>query len=83
MSAGDRPCRSSRSPRPASCVGIDWSDHLNYWNAGYAAVMVTDTAFYRNRQLPHDDATRRTRLDYRRMGEVVRGVYGAVVELAK
>ena len=36
-------------PAPAFVQGVDWSDHLNYWNAGYDAVMVTDTAFLRNR----------------------------------
>jgi Zn-dependent M28 family amino/carboxypeptidase len=67
---------------PGFVLGVDWSDHLNYWNAGYAAVMVTDTAFFRNRNY-HTMADTADTLDYKRMGEVVRGVYGAVVELAK
>ena len=67
---------------PGFVLGVDWSDHLNYWNAGYAAVMVTDTAFFRNKNY-HTMADTADKLDYRRMGEVVRGVYGAVVELAK
>ncbi len=27
--------------------GIDWSDHVSFWDQGYRAVMVTDTALYR------------------------------------
>ncbi len=30
--------------------GVSWSDHASFWREGYRAVMVTDTAFYRN---PH------------------------------
>ena len=29
--------------------GVDWSDHADYWKAGYTAVMITDTALNRNR----------------------------------
>ena len=28
--------------------GVDFSDHCSFWKMGYSAVMVTDTAFYRN-----------------------------------
>ena len=34
---------------PGFVPGVDFSDQLNYWDAGYSAVMITDTAFYRNR----------------------------------
>jgi hypothetical protein len=27
--------------------GAAWSDHLSFWRAGFRALMVTDTAFYR------------------------------------
>jgi hypothetical protein len=27
--------------------GVAWSDHRSFWRAGYPAVMITDTAFYR------------------------------------
>ena len=30
--------------------GVDLSDHSSFWKEGYPAVMLTDTAFYRN---PH------------------------------
>lgn len=66
---------------PRSVPGIDFSDHRNYWEAGYDAVMITDTAFYRN---PNYHTVRDTpdTLDYERMAKVVQGVYAAVLALA-
>ena len=60
--------------------GIDFSDHLNYWNHDYPAVMITDTSFYRNANYHTERDTPET-LDYERMAEVVRGVVNAVLEL--
>jgi Zn-dependent M28 family amino/carboxypeptidase len=67
---------------PASLPGIDFSDHRNYWAAGYPAVMITDTAFYRNDNYHTRSDTPET-LDYRRMSMVVRGLRAAVVELGR
>ena len=78
--ATDLPVQSL--PAPAFVQGVDWSDHLNYWNAGYDAVMVTDTAFLRNRNY-HTMQDTADRLDYVRMAKVVQGVHAAVVELAR
>lgn len=33
---------------PAEVPGVDWSDHASFWEQGFPAVMVTDTAPYRN-----------------------------------
>lgn len=61
--------------------GVDLSDHLNYWGEGYPALMITDTAFYRN---PHYHMSEDTydKLDYERMAEVVRGVFAVVQSYA-
>ncbi|MFL6196356.1 MAG: M28 family peptidase [Thermoanaerobaculia bacterium] len=67
---------------PASLPGVDLSDHRNYWAAGYEAVMITDTAFYRNPRYHTGDDTPET-LDYRRMALVVEGVFGAVRDLGR
>jgi Zn-dependent M28 family amino/carboxypeptidase len=61
--------------------GVDFSDHRSYWGHGYPAVMVTDTAFYRNRGY-HDSSDTADTLDYARMAEVVKGVHAAVHDLA-
>ena len=59
---------------PAMLQGVDFSDHLNYWAAGYPAVMVTNTSFMRNHNYHTANDTAPT-LDFRRMAEVVRGMY--------
>ena len=67
---------------PTFVPGIDFSDQLNYWHAGYSALMITDTAFYRNRNY-HTAQDTEEKLDYQRMAMVVEGVYASVVELAR
>jgi len=67
---------------PTFVPGVDLSDHVNYWRAGYNALMITDTAFYRNRNY-HTAQDTEEKLDYKRMAMVVEGVYAAVIELAK
>ena len=66
---------------PSFLPGVDYSDHKNYWENNFPAVMITDTAFYRNRRYHSPDDTA-DRLDYKRMSDVVVGVYEAVVALA-
>ncbi len=60
--------------------GIDFSDHRSFWKFGYNAIMVTDTAFYRNPNYHGAGDTAET-LDYRRMAEVVLGLKSAIEEL--
>jgi hypothetical protein len=66
---------------PGIFPGVDFSDHMNFWNCGFPAVMITDTAFFRNTayHTPQDTADR---LDYAKMADVVEGVYAAVRTLA-
>lgn len=75
----DLPVRSVSVP--SFLPGVDYSDHKNYWENNFPAVMITDTAFYRNRKYHSPDDTAE-RLDYKRMADVVVGVYEAVVALA-
>ena len=63
---------------PRLIPGVDFSDHLSYWREGYPAVMITDTAFYRNANY-HTMWDTAERLDYQRMSQVVEGVYAAVM----
>ncbi|MBN2162246.1 MAG: M28 family peptidase [Pontiellaceae bacterium] len=77
--ATDLPVHAICAPRVLP--GLDFSDHRNYWAENYDAVMITDTAFYRNRRYHKAEDTADT-LDYARMAKVVVGAYEAVVELA-
>jgi len=64
-------------PSDASFGGM--SDHRNYWKHGYNAVMVTDTAFFRN---PHYHKVTDTidTLNFEKMAEVVKGVMGYLLD---
>lgn len=66
---------------PKLLPGIAFSDHLNYWKAGFKATMITDTAFYRNPNY-HSAFDRPETLDYQRMAQVVTGVLSAIKDLA-
>jgi Zn-dependent M28 family amino/carboxypeptidase len=65
---------------PAIIPGIDLSDHRNYWKFNIPAVMVTDTAFYRNENYHTRYDTYET-LNYRKMKEVVDAVIFTVLSL--
>jgi hypothetical protein len=58
-------------------IGADLSDHRNYWQLGYDAVMITDTAFIRNPHYHRATDTPET-LDYERMASVVDGVFNTL-----
>jgi len=71
----DLPVYSIRAP--VAVPGIDFSDHMNYWPHGYNALMITDTAFYRNKAY-HQAGDTADRLDYDRMAQVVVATFEAV-----
>ena len=79
-SASRLPIRTIAAPR--SLFGIDLSDNVSYWDQGFPALMVTDTAFFRNQRYHTADDTSDT-LDYVRMAEVVRGLFQAATDLAR
>lgn len=64
---------------PESVPGIDFSDHLHYWQRGYDAVMITNTAFYRNKNYHEKTDTPET-LNFNKMSEVVKGVTHAIYQ---
>ena len=78
--ASSLPIYSIRAP--TIVPGIDFSDHMNYWPYGFPALMVTDTAFYRNMAY-HTEDDEMNQLDYKRMSEVVIAVFEAIKEATK
>lgn len=63
---------------PKSLTGIDFSDHLNYWKMGFSACMVTDTAFYRNKNY-HQKTDEMGTLNISRMALVIDGVFFSIL----
>jgi Zn-dependent M28 family amino/carboxypeptidase len=74
------PVESIAAPR--MLPGVDLSDQRSYWDRGWKAVMVTDTAFFRNPNYHTAGDTPET-LDYARMADVVTGVLAAVYAVAE
>jgi len=62
---------------PSFIAGIDFSDHLNYWHFGYPALMITDTAFNRNKNY-HTEEDTIEKLDFNRMAMVVDAVFYSI-----
>ena len=72
------PTKSFRAP--FFLAGINLSDHKNYWRFGYSAVMITNTAFFRNDSY-HKPSDKLFTLDISRMGQVIDGVFRTLIEL--
>ena len=62
---------------PSALPGIDFSDHMNYWDFGYSALMITNTAFYRNPHY-HDASDKMETLDLKKMSSVIDEIYYAL-----
>jgi len=65
---------------PEFISGIGWSDHWSFWKEGYPAVMVTDTAPFRNPHY-HESTDTPDRIDYSRTARVVAGLERVIREL--
>jgi hypothetical protein len=57
------------------------SDHMNYWEFGYNALMINDTAYIRNPNYHKPSDTIET-LDFEKMREVINGAYHAITNLS-
>jgi len=66
---------------PSWIEGIHWSDQWAFWEEGYPAIMITDTALFRYGPY-HTTADTPEQLDYPAMARVVSGLQQVVAELA-
>jgi Zn-dependent M28 family amino/carboxypeptidase len=73
---------SEAASLPAFVPGVSWSDQWSFWQQGYPAIMVTDTAPFR---YPYYHSSNDTpdKLDYDRFTLVVSGMEKVIQELAK
>jgi Zn-dependent M28 family amino/carboxypeptidase len=62
---------------PALIPGVGWSDHWSFWQCGYRALMLTDTAPYR---YPYYHTAEDTpeKLDYDRLARAFTGIEAIV-----
>jgi hypothetical protein len=64
----------------AGIPGVSLSDHWSFWQIDAPAIMVTDTAFYRN-QGYHEETDTADKLDYDRMARVVSGLEHVIKDI--
>ena len=72
---------SEGTAAPGDWIGVGWSDHWSFWQEGYPAIMVTDTALFRYRYY-HTVLDTPDRVDFDKMARVVSGLEPEVLELA-
>lgn len=67
---------------PENFPGIAGSDHVSYWEHGVAAVLISDTSYYRNKNhnTVNDTAEK---LNYVGMSMVAQGLYQTVMDFQK
>ena len=66
---------------PGRIPGVGWSDHWAFWQSGYRAVMITDTAPFRYPWYHTADDTP-DKIDYDKLSRVVEGLEAVVEALA-
>jgi hypothetical protein len=72
------PCEAAAVP--GAITGIGWSDHWSFWEEGYPALMVTDTALFRYDEY-HTHADTPDKMDFEGFTQVVKGLMGVTAEL--
>jgi hypothetical protein len=65
---------------PPGLPGVGWSDHWAFWQVGYPALMVTDTALFRDPNY-HQRSDTVEELDFERLARVVVGLEATILEL--
>ena len=67
---------------PSFIPGVAWSDQWSFWQHGYSAIMITDTALFR---YPHYHSSTDTpdKLEYDRFALVVSGLEKTIAELSR
>jgi Zn-dependent M28 family amino/carboxypeptidase len=66
---------------PSFIPGLAWSDHWSFWQEGYRAFMVTDTAFYRYPWY-HTAQDTPDKIDYAAFSAVTDALFQTIIALA-
>ncbi|MCX7010051.1 MAG: M28 family peptidase [Kiritimatiellaeota bacterium] len=67
---------------PTIVPGVGWSDHWAFWQVGYPAILVTDTATFRDVNY-HQDTDTPEKLDYARLARVTIGLREVIKDLTQ
>jgi hypothetical protein len=66
---------------PGNWPGMGWSDHWSFWQEGYPAIMITDTALFRYPYY-HTPLDTIHKIDFEKMARVVDGVRSVITAMA-
>ena len=66
---------------PSMLPGIGWSDHWSFWQAGYPAIMVTDTAIFRYPHY-HRQSDTPSQVNFDQLTRVTSGLIKSLIRLA-
>jgi Peptidase family M28 len=75
------PLASQGAALPAQIPGVGWSDHWAFWELDYPAIMVTDTAVYRDPHY-HQPNDVSANLDFLRLAYATLGLQHVIEQLA-
>lgn len=78
---GQTPFPSEGIAAPGWITGLGWSDHWAFWQEGYPAVMITDTAPFRYAHY-HSAEDTPDKVNYAATARVVAGLHRMVIDLA-
>ena len=67
---------------PEDLEGVSWSDHWSFWQAGYPAIMITDTAPFRYKHY-HQVTDTYDKIDFIRMSRVTSGISQMLQQITK
>jgi len=76
------PFPSQGAALPTTFPGVDWSDHWSFRRARYPAIMLTDTALFRDPNY-HRTSDLPEQLNYDSLARVTRGLEAVIRELAR
>ena len=58
---------------PGWLIGVDWSDHWSFWKAGSPAIMISDTALFRDPNY-HSSLDTPEKINYQALARVTSGL---------
>ncbi len=76
------PFPSEGAVLPSFIEGVGFSDHWSFWQEGYPAIMITDTAFYRYPYY-HTNSDTPDKIDYEKLARVVSGIEQIMLHFVK
>ncbi|MCP5493468.1 MAG: M28 family peptidase [Leptospiraceae bacterium] len=76
----ENPLKSEVLIAPQFLTGVDFSDHASFWKNDYPAFMITDTAFYRNKNY-HEVTDTPDTINYETLAIVTNSIFKTIAKM--